>query len=650
MYQESLYQFLSQKINDRNIPFNEEESITFLMRISSNFDVIHHLYLTIYQDHPKRSENFSLLTEILIDGFLKRPQQLRQLDAQKKGGMPWFTSSELVGMSLYVDRFCLDLSDLRQKLNYLLELGVNFVHLMPLMKSPQEASDGGYAVSDFRQVEPRFGTMAELELLVSEMHSKGMYIMLDIVLNHTSDQHEWARRASAGEEQYEQYFYIYPDREVPDVFEKTMPDIFPDSSPGSFTFDVQSGKWVMSVFNSYQWDLNYTNPEVFVRMLEHILFYANLGVDVLRIDAPAFIWKKIGTACQNLPEAHTILQLIKHCVQSVAPGMALLGEAIVAPAEIMKYFGTGSFMGRECDLAYNATQMALQWDALATGDVRVMMAAQRELLKKPLGTTWITYTRCHDDIGLGYDDSMIQEAGFQPMRHREFLKAYYSGQFPGSPARGALFGVNPKTNDARISGTLASLCGLESALEKNQAEDVELSIRKIILMQAQSLFIGGIPVLFYGDECGYLNDYSYQKDPSKNYDNRWMHRPAINWERNQYRLQKGSIEFQIFSKTQKLIRIRKGNSIFSDTANLVWLSMQNIHIAGFKRSVASESIICLFNFSDKETGLTWYALKEAGWPEQTKIKDLWSGLEFQVGKDDQHLVFQPYQFMVLVKN
>lgn len=649
MYQESIYQFLSQKINDRKIPFNEEECISFLMRVSSNFDVIHQLYLSLYHNHPKRGDCFEALTEILIEGFQKRSQALRQLDIQKKGVTPWFTRSDLVGMSLYVDRFCMNLSDLRQKLEYLLDLGVNFVHLMPLMQSPQEASDGGYAVSDFRKVESRFGTIEQLEALIGEMHSKGMYLMLDIVLNHTSDQHEWARRASAGEQQFVEYFYMYDNREIPNDFEKTMPDIFPDSSPGSFTFDAQSGKWVMSVFNSYQWDLNFTNPEVFVRMMEHILFYANLGVDVLRIDAPAFIWKKIGTTCQNLPEAHTILQLIKHCVQSVAPGLALLGEAIVAPAEILKYFGTGSFVGRECDLAYNATQMALQWDALATGDVRVMMAAQKELLKKPFGTTWITYTRCHDDIGLGYDDTMIQEAGFQPARHREFLKEYYSGKFPGSPARGALFGVNPKTNDARISGTLASLCGLEFALEKNRPEEVDLSINKIILMQAQSLFIGGIPVLFYGDECGYLNAYSYQKDPAKNYDNRWMHRPEINWEKNQIRKKKGSIEHRIFTQTQKLIRIRKANSIFSDTSNLAWLPCHNIHVAGFKRYDASESIICLFNFSANKTGLTWFVLKDAGWPEQTKIRDVWSGLETEVGKDDQHLVLNPYQFIIFVK-
>jgi amylosucrase len=281
-----------------------------------------------------------------------------------------------------------------------------------------------------------------------------------------------------------------------DVMDETMPEIFPESSPGSFTYDEKSDKWVMTVFHQYQWDLNYTNPRVFVEMLGNVFFYANLGVDVVRIDAPAFIWKQVGTTCQNLPEAHQLLQLIKMCVEVATPGMAILGEAIVAPAQIMAYFGTGRYATHECDFAYNATQMAVQWDALATGDIRIMNNAQHELQRKPLGTTWLTYTRCHDDIGLGYDDYMIEQAGFTPYDHRMYIKNYYGGTFPGTPARGALFAINPKTQDARLSGSLASLCGLESAIEAKDVALIQTSIDKILLMQAQSIFVGGLPMLF----------------------------------------------------------------------------------------------------------------------------------------------------------
>ncbi|HET7898291.1 MAG TPA: alpha-amylase family glycosyl hydrolase, partial [Flavisolibacter sp.] len=389
-----------------------------------------------------------------------------------------------------------------------------------------------------------------------QMQESGMYLMLDIVFNHTSHLHEWAMRAKAGEKNFQDFFYMYDDRTLPDEFEKDMPEIFPESAPGNFTFVPACEKWVMTVFHNYQWDLNYTNPAVFVAMLDTVLFYANLGVDILRIDAPAFIWKQIGTTCQNLPQAHTLLQLLRQCVQMAAPGMALLGEAIVAPRQIMQYFGEGLARGRECDLAYNATQMALQWDMLATGDTRIMLAAQEVLYQKPLNTSWITYTRCHDDIGLGYEDAMIQKAGFTAYEHRRFLQRYYSGEWAGSPAAGALFSVNPKTGDARISGTLASLCGLEKALRDENEIAVELSIQKILLMQAHSFFLGGIPMLFYGDEVGYTNDYSYKDDAGKSYDNRWMHRPLIDWRKNDKRLEEGTIEYQLYNATKKLLFIR----------------------------------------------------------------------------------------------
>ncbi len=470
---------------------------------------------------------------------------------------------------------------------------------------------------------------------------------MDIVLNHTSHRHMWAEGAKSGEKVYQDFYYMYPDRTIPDLFDQTMPEIFPDSSPGSFTFDEKSKKWVMTVFHHYQWDLNYTNPAVFISMLDTIFFYANLGVDILRIDAPAFIWKKLGTTCQNLPEAHTLLQLIKHCVQVASPGMALLGEAIVSPREIMKYFGKGQFYGRECDVAYNATQMALQWDALATSDTMVMLSAQEEIQQKPPGTTWISYVRCHDDIGLGYDDEMIRKAGFDPLEHRKFLKNYYSGQYPGSAAKGALFGVNPKNQDARISGTLASLCGLEDALQQNNSMAIEISIRKILLMQAQSMFMGGIPMLFYGDEIGYINDYSYLSDPGKNYDNRWMHRPIIDWKKNELRKKKGTIEKQLFDQTKKLIQLRKKHTVFCDNQKVVWLNPHNRHIAGFKRGSNSKSVFCLFNYASHDAWLTWFALKEKGAISQTKLKDMWSGAEWTVGEDHEYVVLAPFQFLLL---
>jgi len=620
----------------------------FRERFQSSLGELSNLYNNIYAYHPKSKEGFNHLLETIEKAFAERKPDLRKRDIDKiqSSNENWFLSNQLSGMSLYVDRFCGSLSALKDKLNYFEKLGVNFLHLMPVFESPANESDGGYAISNFRKVDTRFGTLQDLHELEDEMRKRNMYLMIDIVLNHTSQRHEWAVKAREGDKHYQDYFYFFSDRNLPDQYEQSMPEIFPEGAPGNFTYVPECNKWVMTVFHNYQWDLNYSNPQVLAEMLDIIFFYANLGIDILRIDAPAFIWKQLGTRCQNLPQAHTLLQIIKLCVQIATPGMALLGEAIVAPNEIMKYFGTHGKEAKECDYAYNATQMALQWDALATGDTKVMMSAQNILLQKPYGTTWITYTRCHDDIGLGYDDSMIANAGYNAFEHRKYLKEYYSGNHHHSPATGALFAVNEKTGDARISGSLASLCGLEKALNENNAMAIDLSVQKILMMQAMSFFIGGTPMIFYGDEVGYTNDYSYLDDDGKSYDNRWMHRPMIDWEKNAKADKPGTIEHIVFSGTQKLFQIRKSISVIADKKNLTWLKPHNIHVAGFLRAWDNDRVYCLFNFSNNMQYLTWHAFKENGM-KPTKLYDHWSEKSYDVGNDNEYLVLRPYSFFVL---
>ena len=645
MYNPTIHQLINASLQKKQVDIAGKDNL-FFTRFVANTSSIYFLYSELYKNHPKSAEMFKRLVETITEGYQKRSVALKQLDEEKEIKGNWFLSNEIAGMSLYVDRFCGNLTTLEEKLDYFNKLSVNFLHLMPIMQSPEGESDGGYAVSDFRKVDERFGTLADFKKLQQKMKKEKMYLMIDIVLNHTSYKHAWAEKAKKGDKKYQGYFYMFDDRKMPDEYDAAMPEIFPESSPGNFTWNSACNKWVMTVFHSYQWDLNYTNPEVLVEMLDIVLFYANLGVDILRIDAPAFIWKQLGTTCQNLPQAHTILRLIKQCVQIAAPGMALLGEAIVAPKEIMKYFGTGMYTAKECDFAYNATHMALQWDALATGDTKVMLAAQHELLQKPFGTSWITYTRCHDDIGLGYDDYMIQHAGYNPYEHRRFIKDYYSGVVAGSPATGALFSVNPKTQDARISGSLASLCGLEKAVNSNDANAIEISIKKILLMQAHSFFIGGVPMLFYGDEVGYTNDYSYLNDPAKSYDNRWMHRPVIDWNKNKNIDIESTIENKIFTATQKLIAIRKQIAEVADFKNLTWLTPFNIHVAGFLRTLDEQKLYCVFNFHNEPAYLSYAAFKQHG-PAPNKLYDHWNGQTHTVGFDNEHFVIEAYGFCLL---
>lgn len=645
MYNHSLHQHITDSLQKQSIDPGGANKL-FFTRFIANATAIDALFREIYGHREDAQAYFEKLISLITRSYIERDEALKARDESKTQQGIWFLSQEITGMSLYVDRFCGDLPTLSTKLGYFLDLGVNFLHLMPVFESPAGESDGGYAVSDFRKVDSRFGQLRDLAALQKKMQGENMYLMLDIVLNHTSHQHEWAKKARQGDKTYQEYFYMFDNRIEPDQYDRHMPEIFPESAPGNFTWVPEINKWVMTVFHNYQWDLNYRNPAVFIDMLETIFFYANLGVDILRIDAPAFIWKQAGTTCQNLPQAHTLLRLIKQCVQVSAPGMALLGEAIVAPREIMKYFGTGLYTAKECDFAYNATHMALQWDALATADTRVMLAAQHEILQKPYGTSWINYTRCHDDIGLGYEDYMIRHAGFEPYEHRKFLKEYYSGIRQDSPASGALFSVNPKTNDARISGSLASLCGLEKALESQDDKAIDVSLRKILLMQAHSFFLGGIPMLFYGDELAYTNDYSYLKDPGKSYDNRWMHRPVIDWEKNERRRDKNSLEHRIFTDTQKLIGLRKKLPEVADHKNLTWMTPHNVHIAGYLRTFEDQKLYCLFNFSDKPAYLTWYAFKEHGVAPQV-LFDHWSEMEMTVGYDHEYLVMEPYEFKLL---
>jgi amylosucrase len=641
VYNSVLQKKLHELIKTHNI-----KDAAFQERFTANLDDIFTHFHAIYGSHPLAAGLFETLLNSICQAHLDRSDALKKRDTEKEKKGTWFLSQDLVGMSLYVDRFAGQINKLPSKLPYLEKLGVNFLHLMPLFKSPEGESDGGYAVEDFRVVEERLGTIDDLRAFQAELQAKEMYLMIDIVLNHTSHHHEWAKLAKKGIKEYQDYFYMYDDRRIPDLMDDTMPEIFPESSPGSFTYDEKADKWVMTVFHQYQWDLNYTNPRVFVEMLGNVFFYANLGVDVVRIDAPAFIWKQMGTTCQNLPEAHQLLQLIKMCVEVATPGMAILGEAIVAPAQIMAYFGTGRYATHECDFAYNATQMAVQWDALATGDIRIMQHAQHELQRKPLGTTWLTYTRCHDDIGLGYDDYMIEHAGFTPYDHRSYIKNYYSGTFPGTPARGALFAINPKTQDARLSGSLASLCGLESAIEAKDSALIQTSIDKILLMQAQSMFVGGLPMLFYGDEVAYTNDYSYLQDPGKSYDNRWMHRPNIDWKRAELIDKKGTIEQQVFQSMQRLIALRKSLKVVADLKNTRWLEVHNNSVIGFERFLAGEKVFFLFNFSASPQALTWYVLNSFdSRPEH--VTDLWSQETLQVGMDHEYMHFAPYQFRIL---
>lgn len=632
MYEQASHALLNEILLDLKPEIGNFRLRHFYTRLGANFYTIHSLFHLLYGNRPDFKEQMVSLVETLALRYIERAPHLRKSDLARERDYNWFLSQKWVGMALYCDRFADDLNGLRAKLPYLQELGINLVHVMPILDCPEGASDGGYAVRDFHKVDARFGSNEDLEALAATLKKRDMLLVLDVVVNHTSDEHEWARRARAGEKKYQDYYYVFDDREVPDAYEEAMPEIFPATAPGNFTRDEAMGKWVMTVFNNYQWDLNYHNPAVLIEMVDIILYWANKGVDILRLDAVAFLWKKPGSTCQNEREAHLLLQLMKDCCQVTAPGVLFIAEAIVSPGEITKYFGDDAIMAKECEIAYNATLMALLWDAVATKNARLLNLGVQHLPAKLERATWLNYVRCHDDIGLGFADEDARLAGYDPASHRRFLIDYFTGRFEGSPARGLPFGENPKTGDARISGSLASLAGLESALETGNEEAIDTAIRTIVLLHATILSFGGIPLFYYGDAIGMLNNVEYLADPAQRDDNRWAHRSHFDWDKAQKRHQPGSVEQRIFGSLKKLIALRKEIPAFADFDNREVLATGNPNLlALFRNARPHARVLVIANFNDRPQTLDVAPLRTRGLFQQDSMLDLCSGTRVALG-------------------
>ncbi len=593
MNQATVHHLISSKAKEKN-----PDSL-FELRLAANLGLIQQLFHSLYPEE-KHSKAFDKLLKLLPKLFASRPEELKLQDLARIKSGNWYQSEKMVGMQLYVEHFNKDLKGLQEKLPYLKDLGVNFLHLMPITPRPKGENDGGYAVNAYYGVAKQYGTAKDLMALTEELRKQNMFLMLDFVVNHTSDEFQWAKKAKAGDKKYQDFYYTYGDDVIPKEFEKSLPEVFPETSPGNFTYIPEMERWVMTVFNSYQWDLNYTNPEVFLEMLTNLVKMVNQGVDVVRFDALAFLWKKMGTISQNLPEAHQLISLFRMCLQVAAPGTIFLAEAIVAPLEIVKYFGEESRRGNECEIAYNASLMALLWNSIATKKTLLLYKSLTSVPEKPQDCTWINYVRCHDDIGLGYEDRFIQEIGWNPHQHRKFLLDYYCQRLDWSPSTGLLFMYNPKTEDGRITGSGASLLGLEKALKENDSKLIEAAVSKIIMLHGIILSFGGIPMIYAGDEIGTLNDYSFLKDEAKKDDSRWVNRPKQDWNIISKLSGKESPQSKIFNTIKRLIAIRKKHPFFADDNNLQLLHTGNDHVLAFERSGKQQKgLLVLCNFDEK---------------------------------------------------
>jgi amylosucrase len=561
----------------------DPDGAAFRRRFDLHFPELCRLFHDLYGSRPDWLEQLTALLLQAARSWTERPPELKALDAEREHNSGWFQSERMLGGVCYVDRYAADLDGVRARLPYFKELGLSYLHLMPLFLAPEPLSDGGYAVSSYRKVNPKLGTMEQLRALAAELRANGISLVVDFIFNHTSNEHEWARKAAAGDADYSDYYWIYPDRKMPDAFEEDVREIFPDDHPGSFV-ELADGRWVWATFHTFQWDLNYANPEVFRAMAGEMLFLANQGVEILRMDAVAFIWKQLGTPCENLPEAHTLLQAFNAVCRLAAPSVLFKSEAIVHPDEVAQYIDPA-----ECQLSYNPLQMALIWEAMATREVSLLAQALERRHNIPAGTSWVNYVRSHDDIGWTFADEDAAELGINGYDHRRFLNSFYVNRFPGSFARGVPFQDNPRTGDCRISGTTASLLGLED--RSSQA------VARILLAHSVAFSTGGIPLLYLGDEVGQLNDYQYALEEGHGADSRWVHRPHFPAERYERRHRPSTPEGAVFAGLRKMVSVRASAPELAGT-RLVEFSTNNAGVLGYQRPGAGTQILALANFSD----------------------------------------------------
>ena len=518
------------------------------------------------------------------------------MDRERAKDPQWYKGNRMVGMMMYVDAFAGDLNGVLKHLDYIEECGVNYLHLMPLLDTPEGRSDGGYAVSDFRKVRPDLGTMEDLECLAKECHKRGVSICLDFVMNHTSEDHEWARKAKAGDPEYQSRYFFYDNYDLPAQFERTVPEVFPTTAPGNFTWVQETGKYVMTTFYPYQWDLNYWNPVVLNEMAQNMLNLVNRGIDVIRIDAVPYIWKQLGTNCRNLPQVHTIVRIMRIICEIVCPGVLLLGEVVMEPDKVVPYFG--SVEKPECHMLYNVTTMAATWNSVATKDIRLLRQQMNVVSGLPKDYVFLNYLRCHDDIGWGLDYPWLRQFGIDEVSHKKYLNDFLTGQYPGSFGRGELYNSDPESGDARLCGTTASLCGIEKAAFERGAEALEKAVRLDLMLHAYMLSQSGIPVIYSGDEIGQENDYTYHENPRKWDDSRYLHRGDFRWDLEKKRSVKGSLQEKIFDGIRKLETIRAQYPVFCTDARVWTIDTWDDSILGLVREYGEDKVIALFNFSE----------------------------------------------------
>lgn len=564
----------------------------FELRLQKHHDELRWLYMELYNN----GSMFYELVENLRAFYEERSTALKSIDRSREVDPDWYRRNDLLGMMLYIDNFGGTINGVREKLDYIQKSNVNYIHLMPFLDTVPGRSDGGYAVKDFRKVQPWLGTMEDLEGLTSACHEKGIQVCMDFVMNHTSEDHEWAVRARNGEGEYMSRYFFFDSWDVPGQYEQTVPQVFPTTAPGNFTWLSECGHHVMTTFYPYQWDLNYKNPRVFNEMMANFLYLANRGIDIIRIDAVPYIWKELGTQCRNLKQVHTIVRMMRMIGEIVCPSVLLLGEVVMEPEKVVPYFGTVE--KPECHMLYNVTTMATTWHTVATRDTTLLREQLDKVFKLPKQYVFLNYLRCHDDIGWGLDYDSLKRFGIEERPHKAYLNNFFRGYEGVSISQGELYNEDLVTGDARLCGTTASLCGLQTALVAEDTEAINQSINAIVMLHAYMFMQSGIPVLYSGDEIGQLNDEDYHNDQNKAEDSRYLHRGKMDWAAAAKAEVEGTPENRIFTALARLETLRAKENAFACSADAWSIETGDRAILGIGRYLNGETLVGLFNFSE----------------------------------------------------
>lgn len=573
-----------------------KKTAEYIKRFDERYDELKWLYCELYNNNMGA---FDWLCDSLYGYYQERNTELKKLDRQRVKNPDWYKQNDLLGMMMYTNAFAGTLKGVKEKLSYVKSCGVNYLHFMPLLESPKGRDDGGYAVADFRKVKPELGTMEDLEDLTAECHRQGISCCLDFVMNHTSEDHEWAKAARNGDPVARSRYFFYDDWFVPNIYEETVPEVFPTTAPGNFTWINDCNQVVMTTFYPYQWDLNYANPMVFNDMVGNMLYMANRGIDVIRLDAVPYIWKQIGTNCRNLPQVHTLVRMMRIISEIVCPGVLLLGEVVMEPSKVVPYFGTVD--KPECHMLYNVTTMASTWNTIATKDVGLLKRQMDQVCALPKDYVFLNYLRCHDDIGWGLDYDWLAQFGIDEVAHKKFLNDYFTGRGYNSDSRGELYNDDPRLGDARMCGTTASLSGLEAGQYEANADKIDQAIACDLMLHGYLLAQSGIPVLYSGDEIGQTNDYTYKNDPDKCADSRYLHRGNFPWDKVE---KKDAVAMRIFDALRHMEEIRASHDVFSCNANVYTIETGCASVLGIVREYAGHELRAFFNFSNMDQ-LIW---------------------------------------------